>query len=283
MTAWRGSGKMACRRAGWNQTVTEQKSQADIDSAIARLNELARLKAAAAEPTRYEQRQGSSRLLTWVHSLRYRHVVRLLKDLPQPIRVLEIGCDSGRLYDTLKARYDIRFTGIDVAEGRVIIARERYRKDPNFRARIGSAADLLPFDEPYDVIVALETFEHIAEPDVLTILAAIAKMAPRRFICSVPVEIGPAVFFKNLTSALTGYIRHRDYTWRDTFWAALYRLDKIPVHNRRHIGFDWRWLAYSVRLFLPMMKRRNLPFWFLPAALSNSVLLVAERTPPTQS
>ncbi len=259
--------------------MTEPKTQADIDDAIARLNALARLKAAAAAPTRYEQRQSQNRLLTWVHSLRYRHLVRLLEDLPQPISVLEIGCDSGRLYDTLKAHYDIRFTGIDVAEDRVAIARERYRGDPNFSAHLGSAADLLPLDGPYDVIVALETFEHIAEPDVITILAAIAKMAPRRFICTVPVEIGPAVFFKNLTSVLTGYIRHRDYTWRDTFWASVYRLDNVPVHNRRHIGFDWRWLAYSVHFFMPTMRRRNLPFRFLPAALSNSVLLVAERLP----
>jgi len=134
-----------------------------------------------------------------------------------------------------------------------------------------------------DVIVALETFEHIDRPEVLTILAAIAKMAPRRFICSVPVEVGPAVAFKNLASALIGYIRHRDYTWRDTFWASVYRLDKVPVHNRRHIGFDWRWLAYSVRLFLPAMRRHNLPFWFLPAALSNSVLLVADCKPSPEN
>ncbi len=258
--------------------MTEQESQADIDRR--RSNALAQLKADAAVPTRYEQRQVSTPLLKWVHSLRYRHVMRLLKDLPQPIRVLEIGCDSGRLYDLLKTRYDVRFTGIDIAKRRVLIARERHRGDPNFTAHIGSAADILPLDGSYDVIVALETFEHMTRSDVVTVLAAIAKMAPRLFICSVPVEIGPAVFFKNLTSALTGYSRHHDYRWSDTLWAAVYRLDKVPPHNRRHIGFDWRWLASSVHTVLPAMTRRNLPFRFLPAALSNSVLLVAERQAP---
>lgn len=50
-----------------------------------------------------------------------------------------------------------------------------------------------------------------------------------------PVEIGPAVWFKKIASMVTGYMRHTEYTWIETFWAGLGKLDKLPTHKAQRI------------------------------------------------
>lgn len=127
-----------------------------------------------------------------------------------------------------------------------------------------------------DVIFALETLEHIPEHDVVRLVEAIAVARPKLFICSVPVEIGPAVWLKNVGSYLTGYIRHKDYTWTETFWAGLYQLDRLPPHVITHKGFDWRWLAQTIRHNLSIIDTRRLPFGFLPASFAFTVFIIAE-------
>src|SRR5690606_3532533 len=119
--------------------------------------------------------------------------------------------------------------------------------EPNFRVMQGSALDCLERIESADVIVALETLEHIPEPIAFRIVERIAALKPKLFLCSVPIEIGPSIVFKNVGSALCGYVRHRSYGWRDTFWAGIYQLHKLPPHSTSHKGFDWRWLAHIIR------------------------------------
>jgi hypothetical protein len=127
-----------------------------------------------------------------------------------------------------------------------------------------------------DVLVALETLEHIPEHDVVRIIEAAAAMRPTLFVCSVPVEIGPAIWLKNVGSLVMGYTRHKEYLWRETFWAGLYQLDKMPPHSTGHKGFDWRWLAQTIRHNMKVTEIRKLPARMLPAAVAFSVLLVAE-------
>ncbi len=127
-----------------------------------------------------------------------------------------------------------------------------------------------------DIIVALETLEHIPEPTVVRLIELVAAAHPQLFVSSVPVEIGPAVWLKNVGSLLTGYSRHRDYRWSETFWAGLYQLDRLPPHHLDHRGFDWRWLEQTIRHNMRIVETRRFPFQWLPAALSFSVFFVAE-------
>jgi hypothetical protein len=130
--------------------------------------------------------------------------------------------------------------------------------------------------EHADIIVALETFEHVPEHDAVRIIEAIAAAKPKIFVCSVPVEIGPAIWLKNVGSFITGYMRHREYRWSETFWAGLYQLDKLPAHGVGHKGFDWRWLAQTIRHNMKIKEIRRFPFNMLPAAVAFSVFMVAE-------
>jgi hypothetical protein len=147
---------------------------------------------------------------------------------------------------------------------------------PNFKVIHGSATDTdILMSQVADMVVALESLEHIPEHDVVRLIERIAQMRPMYFICSVPVEIGPAIWLKNLGSLLSGYMRHREYTWAETFWAGLYRLDRLPPHGIRHKGFDWRWLVQTVRHNFRIEEVRRFPVAVLPAALSSTLFLVA--------
>jgi hypothetical protein len=127
--------------------------------------------------------------------------------------------------------------------------------------------------------VALETLEHIPEDEVVKIIKDISTIKPRIFICSVPVELGPAIWIKNVASSIVGYSRHKEYKWIETFWAGLYRLNKIPAHDIHHKGFDWRWLERTIRHNMRILEIRRFPFSFLPAAVSSSIFIVSEPRP----
>lgn len=234
----------------------------------------------------YEKAQEFNSLISWIHSIRYENIVsffhQLTSEIPdRPIRVMEIGCAHAKLYQVLREQFNIDYVGIDVEPSFTALAHERHGHHPNFRVITGSAADPTvtnPVDRP-DVIVALETLEHIPESIVVRIVENVARQRPTYFVCSVPVEVGPIVWAKNIGSMLMGYVRHKDYHWRETFWAGLYQLDKLPPHGTRHKGFDWRWLAQTIRHNMQIVETRTFPFGLLPAGLSTSVFFVCRPRP----
>ncbi len=235
--------------------------------------------AAAAAETVYERNQRFNPVIRWVHGIRYKYLLRLFRriaaDAGRPVRVIDIGCAHAKLFDVLNGRFPVDYVGIEIDDYYADIARRRHAGHPNFRVIHGDAAREVGGVGPVDVVVALETLEHIPEHDVVRLVEAIAAARPQLFVCSVPVEVGPAVWLKNVFSLLTGYSRHREYTWAETFWAGVYALDRLPPHGTGHKGFDWRWLAQTIRHNFEIVKLRKSPFSLLPAAVSMSVFMVA--------
>jgi SAM-dependent methyltransferase len=229
----------------------------------------------------YESTQNFNAITSWLHSLRFKNILNVFdemeRELKRTIKVIDIGCSYAKLFRILNERYAIQYTGIETNVSLIDAARERYGEHENFNVVHGSAAnlDVLGQAEAPDVIVALETLEHIPEHDVVRIVENVAAISPLRFVCSVPIEIGPAVWLKNVGSFLTGYSRHTEYRWSETFWAGLYRLDKVPAHDIGHKGFDWRWLAQTIRHNMAIKETRRFPFRFLPAAVCTSVFFIA--------
>lgn len=232
------------------------------------------------DETPYEKNQRFNPVVSWLHSFRYKKVFAAFSEVAQKnigkkINVVEIGCAHAKLFSVLNGPFDIDYTGIEVDPVSVEAARARYAQYPNFKLIQESANTAVSYMKGADIIVALETLEHIPEHDVVRIIEAIANAQPKLFMCSVPVEVGPAVWLKNIGSVITGYMRHTEYCWTETFWAGLYQLDKLPPHETRHKGFDWRWLAQTIRHNMRIIEIRRFPLGFLPAAFAFSVFIVA--------
>ena len=232
--------------------------------------------------TYYEKNQRFNALTRWLHGFRYRNILALLRELSEqvgdrPLRVFEIGCAHGKLFDVLDREFSIEYVGVELNPLFFERARDRLEQRPNFTGILGSATDPAVYERVGhpDVVVAMETLEHIPEHDVVRIVERIAALEPRMFICSVPCEVGPALWFKNVGSLLTGYVRHKSYRWRDTFWAGLYQLDRLPPHGTGHRGFDWRWLAQTIRHSMRIREIRRSPLQVVPPGLALSVMFVA--------
>ncbi|MEW8004814.1 MAG: class I SAM-dependent methyltransferase [Candidatus Thiodiazotropha sp.] len=231
--------------------------------------------------TEYEINQRFNTIVSWLHSYRYKNIQEVIEEFSAsnntgPIRIIDIGCAHAKLYSILNDKFKLDYIGIDPNADYVHAAQERYQGKPNFRIINDTAEKQLHLITDADIVVALETFEHVPEHIVVRIVEEIAKTQPKLFICSVPVEVGPAIWIKNLGSLASGYMRHTEYTWKETFWAGVGRLDKLPPHGTGHKGFDWRWLAQTIRHNMQLKEMRKFPFRVLPAWLSTSVFFIAE-------
>jgi SAM-dependent methyltransferase len=239
--------------------------------------------------TRYEQRQDFNRLTRYLRSDRYKALLELVGELQakighRSIKALEIGCGPGTAVGPLLERFAVDYTGIDNSEELLGAARRYHGHRPRCRFVQADASDPAHYQPgSADIVFALETLEHIPEGQVVRIVERVCRVVrPHLFVASVPVEVGPALWIKNWGSALMGYDR-RSGDLRQTFWAGLYRLDLVPTHDVMHLGFDWRWLAQTIRHNAPMREIRSLPFSFLPKSLTPSVLMVAEPRGPVES
>lgn len=224
----------------------------------------------------YEQAQQFNPLVSYLHGIRYKRLLSVFATFPadKTIRVVDIGCAHAKTFGLLNNRFRIEYVGIEPDPTSVTAAAERYGDCENFRIIKGIAEDYMPEISRADIVLALETLEHIPEHLVVRLVEYIAVARPRMFMCTVPNEVGPILWVKNVGSLLCGYLRHREYTWRDTWNAGTYNLNVIDPHGISHKGFDWRWLAQTLRYNMRVAGMYSSPFGWLPKTISFSVHFV---------
>lgn len=237
----------------------------------------------------YVANQHRNRLTSFLHSIRYKRLTTLTRALAngipeRPLRVLDIGSAQCGTLTAIAPIAPIDYYGLE-SERRFFqpsppagFPAERFH-NMNVDACEFDVAEL----PQLDLAVALETFEHIGEARSFELLRRLHGHGVPRLFITVPSEVGPSIWVKNVGSAMMGYDRYREYTWIETLNAGLYRLDKLPAHDyigpgmRGHKGFDWRWLAHSIRSFYSTVKIWSSPYNWLPTSVSPSIHLWAEQ------
>lgn len=232
----------------------------------------------AAEFTEYEKNLDFNYITKYLHSARYISVInitrRLHNQLERPVRIIDIGCNSGRTYGILRSIAPIQYTGVDISQEEIDVANKRYASEATFLCR--DATDPANFTtEGADLVLALDTLEHIREGAVVRIVENVCKIIrPKIFLVTVPVEIGPAIWIKTVGSKIMGY-RRTPYTWSQAFWAGLYNLNRVPLHQTRHIGFNWYWLEQTIRHNALHLETRSVPFRWLPRTIAPTLMFLA--------
>jgi 2-polyprenyl-3-methyl-5-hydroxy-6-metoxy-1,4-benzoquinol methylase len=79
---------------------------------------------------------------------------------PAPLRVLDLGCGIGMLASSF-LRTGCDYTGVDISEKAVEIARAKY---PKGHFQVANIADL-PLNGPYDIIIERTVFIHLVEDE----------------------------------------------------------------------------------------------------------------------
>ena len=101
----------------------------------------------------------------------------------EPTRILEVGVGEGVVSERLQARFpDASIVGIDLADDGLAASWQA-------RGLAGAFADVehLPFaDRSFDLVVAIEVFEHFPDPD--RALAELHRVATTDLVASVPFE-----------------------------------------------------------------------------------------------
>jgi len=236
----------------------------------------------AGAETTYEANQNFNALTTFLHSTRYQVLNEKMSELSKeitnrPVKVMDIGCGPGTAVGTLVDGFNVDYVGIDYDQTFIAAAQKKYGHKENCNFVLADAADRNLYQPgSADIVIALESFEHIPANRVVDIVEHICTIVkPRVFLVTVPVEVGPVLWIKNWGSTLMGYDRQSG-NLRETFWAGLYQLDKVPPHTVSHQGFDWRWLAQTMRVNSPLTETRSMPFSFLPKWCAPNVALVSQ-------
>jgi SAM-dependent methyltransferase len=224
----------------------------------------------------YKKFQGFNFITKYLHNNRYRNLEKLIihaaKEKNNKLKIVDIGCGPAKAFEIInRLDIDFEYIGVELGKDFYDIAYQNYNHFENFDIIHDSIEYQLQTISDADVIICLESFEHIPEWLVVQTIQAISKVSFMYLYVTVPNEIGPAILIKNLGSALMGYKRYKEYKWSETFYASVYNLDKVTRHGTGHIGFDWRWLAHTLRQNTSIFKKTSSPFNLIPKFISPSI------------
>ena len=111
----------------------------------------------------------------------------LIKDVFQPVRVLDLGCGPGALMHLL-GELGVDADGIDFAEGSRRLATPEVRD----RIAIGTTYDRIKPDNAYDLVICREVLEHLTVFQVKKTVENMARMTSRFIYCTTRFHPEPA-------------------------------------------------------------------------------------------
>ena len=231
----------------------------------------------------YVKFTGFNFITRYLHGTRHRNLEKLIvhasKEKKGKLKIVDVGCGPAIAYEVIKKLgIDFEYCGIELGEDFYNKAYESFNQFENFEIIHDSIENQFEKFTDADIIICLESCEHIPEWLVVRTIEAISKSPFMYLYVTVPNEVGPAIFIKNIGSALMGYKRYKEYEWRETFYASIYNLDKVRRHDLGHIGFDWRWLAHTLRQNTTIIKKTSSPFNFIPKFISPSIGFICVKT-----
>ena len=153
----------------------------------------------------------------------------IVRDL-RPTSVLDAGCAMGFLVEALSAR-GVDAHGIDVSEHAIS------KVDESVRDRCAVANLTEPQSRRYDLIICIETLEHVAPGETDQAISNLCAATDRLLIASTPSDFGEPTHVNvrppeawSAALAAEGFLRDldRDFSYI-TPWAALYTRTEEPL------------------------------------------------------
>ena len=207
-----------------------------------------------------------NRILQWSHRNRYAMARRMVEPYAGG-RLLDYGCGDGTFLAMVHDLFP-HATGAEIDRSRVEDCQTRLHDFPAISFALISDLARPEHDRAYDVVLCTEVLEHCMDDAVEAALDDFARtVSPTgRVIISVPVEIGPALAFKQLIRAIAAWQRLGDYEHREKYTFAEFRMMLMadertqierPIYSRSiapdaevkfhgHKGFNWRILESKI-------------------------------------
>ena len=206
----------------------------------------------------------------------YANIIKRYRDSG---KILEIGCGLGNVLMRLEDRFETH--GIDVSEYAIEQARAN---TPRSVLRVATAEEVGSLPGPFDVIAAFHVFEHLVDPGaVLKECARMTKPGGLLMIATPNTEApfakrkGPQWYAARDPTHIslkspdewTSLIQQAGYRVRRIFGDGMWDVPYVPV-----IPSQLQLLFFGLPAVLQVLS--SIPF--IPVRLSESLILVAERT-----
>ncbi len=231
----------------------------------------------------YEKTLNYNFITKYLHYNKTKSLINFLKtyfknNKNKVFSILDIGCGPSSIFrEIISINENIKYTGIDIREDFIALSNKRYSRYKQFKAIQVDCEEYLKRNKEFDLIISFDSFEHIPLDKRNNIINLISRTNCKYLFVNVPNEIGPAILVKNLGSLLMGYIRHKEYSFKDTLNAFFYRLDSIETHYDGHKGFDWRVMNYTLKYYFDV-KIKTSPFSAIPKFLSPSMFFICSNS-----
>jgi 2-polyprenyl-6-hydroxyphenyl methylase/3-demethylubiquinone-9 3-methyltransferase len=179
-----------------------QAAKSTVDPA-----EVAKFEAMAAE---WWDHEGKFKPLHMMNPVRLDYITRQIaaefgRDLSAPLpfaglRILDIGCGGGLLSEPM-ARLGAAVVGADAAEANIPVARQHAEEQGlKIDYRHTTAEALAAAGEVFDLVLAMEIVEHVADPQALLTTCA-ALMKPGGLIVASTINRNPKSFLMAIIGA----------------------------------------------------------------------------------
>lgn len=191
------------------------------------------------------------------HNRRFYWIQKKLKNYDYE-SLIEIGCFNARLLNYIKPK---KYYGFDAGyekEDGVDIALKKYKNHKNIEIKVGDKTSQIT-NKKFDVLVSLETFEHIEPNLVEPFLEKLSKQINKVAFFSVPVERGLPFLIATFVRIINR--KPKKYTISEFFNSIIGRMDKVD--RKGHKGFDERIFIKQVNKYFNVKKVESMfgPKW----------------------
>jgi len=224
----------------------------------------------------YNERLFSGGLRSKLHLARFHWLSAEIAKLHLPVdSVLELGCFDGKLIDLLP-KEPSRYVGFDANwEGGLDLAKRKWANKLNFSLFQASSPEemQLDSDDTFNIVVAMETLEHVPPEMVDGYLRKIAQHLEGYLFVTVPNEKGIVFLAKWLVKKVLSKDSDK-YSFSELVNATLGRM--TLVDRREHKGFDYDSLIANIKQHFDVVEVSGHPLGFLPHSLCFGIGIVAK-------
>ena len=162
---------------------------------------------------------------------RFQVVEEQVARLPKGARVLDYGCGQGHFTLALTQRYPhLAFHGVDIAPSAIQVGLQHAKERQLNNVRL-SACQAQALEGPYDLVLALEVLEHVAQPWTLADQLE-ALLAPAGKLC-LTVPYGPWEWETFATLSRRAHVHHLERDAVEQIWGHKPEFGLLAVPARQ--------------------------------------------------
>lgn len=173
-------------------------------------------------------------------------------DLKNPKKILDYGCGTCLFYSGLKERFNGEYTGIDLSEEMLNVARERYG---NVNLICGDCEDMPIKDESFDLVIGRGILHHLPNPmKGVSEIKRVLKKGGSVVICDTTQN--PILALLRKISKKTGHFSKTHKAFRKKELESFFRKADLKIT----CVVPWGFIAYPFA-FPDIIEFKFMPLW----------------------